>query len=219
MKIQHYSILIRSLPVRQQSFSTKRSTWGKAESQIPWLAALNNKIFENRNVVTISRQDVFAADDVRELIVKTIYWGYPRGMRGNHVVNIFNSMKEIEAEFMLALAREANQSIDSSNFASLLELFESIEGLGISTLTKLLYFNNVTFEGHRCLILDSRIIKILQEAKFDEFHSLRHIRYDKGLLLYTRYLEVMSAVSKELDLNCEGLEQFLFLFGGNLKVG
>ncbi|SEJ75203.1 hypothetical protein SAMN05216327_11892 [Dyadobacter sp. SG02] len=219
MKIQDYSGLIRNLPVRQQSFTTKRSTWGKAESQIPWLAELNNKIFENRIAVTISRQDVFATDDVRELIVKTIYWGYPRGMRGNHVVNIFNAMKEIETEFTLALARETNQSIDSSNFASLLELFESIEGLGISTLTKLLYFNDVTFDGHRCLILDSRIIKVLQEAKFNEFHSLRHIRYGKGVLLYTQYLQVMSAVSRDLDVNCEGLEQFLFLFGGNLKIG
>ena len=33
--------------------------------------------------------DIFETTDLRELIIKTIYWGYTGGMRGNHFVNIF----------------------------------------------------------------------------------------------------------------------------------
>jgi len=77
MKIEDYLTLIRNLPVMQQCFRTKHSTWKKAERKIPWLAVLNDKIFNKQDAVTISRQDIFATGDIRELIVRTIYWGYP----------------------------------------------------------------------------------------------------------------------------------------------
>ncbi|WP_138480071.1 8-oxoguanine DNA glycosylase OGG fold protein [Dyadobacter bucti] len=218
MTIRNYSDLIRSLPVRQQSFSTKRSTWEKAERQIPWLAQLNDKIFSNNKDVTISRQDIFATGDIRELIVRTIYWGYPRGMRGNYAIIIFYAIENIEVEFTSTLHGDLEQSIGPSNLTGLIDFFNRIEGLGIATLTKLLYFNNVSFEGYPCLILDSRIINVLKRGEFDELRSLRYIRYANSIVLYKQYLQVMLDVSKTLDTSCDSLEQFLFLFGGNLKV-
>lgn len=74
MKIANYQTLIFSLPVRQQCFTTKRTTWLKAEREINWLADLNDSLFENRKTLTISRQDIFNSNDsIIESIVKTIY--------------------------------------------------------------------------------------------------------------------------------------------------
>ena len=74
MNINSYQILISNLPVKQQSFTTKRETWQKAEKEIDWLPDLNNKLFENQNKLNISRQDIFnSSNSIRELILKTIH--------------------------------------------------------------------------------------------------------------------------------------------------
>ncbi len=98
MDIDNYRILISNLPVRQQCFTTKRTTWVKAEKEIDWLKDLNNKLFDNKDTLNISRQDIFnTKKSIRELILKTIYWGYTSGMRGNHFVNILKNISTIEA--------------------------------------------------------------------------------------------------------------------------
>ena len=76
MNMDRYKTLISNLPVRQQSFTTKRATWRKAEREIDWLENLNDKLFVDKDTLSISRQDIFDTVEIRELILKTIYWGY-----------------------------------------------------------------------------------------------------------------------------------------------
>ena len=59
MDIKNYQSLITNLPVRQQCFSTKRTTWRSAEKEIGWLESVNYKLFDNAEILRISRQDVF----------------------------------------------------------------------------------------------------------------------------------------------------------------
>jgi len=97
MNILQYKTLIQNLPVRQQSETTKRSTWLKAEDEIKWLKTLNEKLFDGQYTLTISRQDIFdSTNSTREFILKVIYWGYPRDMRGNHFVNILSNIQTLE---------------------------------------------------------------------------------------------------------------------------
>jgi hypothetical protein len=81
MKIDKFEVLISNLPVRQQSFTTKRTTWKTAEDKIDWLGAINDKLFDFKETLIISRQDIFISNkSIRETILKTIYWGYTAGM-------------------------------------------------------------------------------------------------------------------------------------------
>lgn len=83
MKLLDYHPLIANLPVREQSFTTNRTTWKKAEKENSDLKELNEQIFEqNQPFLTLKRQDVFDAENLKEKIIKTIYWGYPRGKSG-----------------------------------------------------------------------------------------------------------------------------------------
>ena len=63
MNIDNYKILIKNLPVRQQCFTTKRTTWNKAENEVGWLKTLNDKLFGDSGTLTISRQDIFNTKD------------------------------------------------------------------------------------------------------------------------------------------------------------
>jgi len=134
-------------------------------------------------------------------------------------MNIFYAIEAIEVELESTRNGDHRQSVVTSNLNHLLAMFDRTNGLGLATLTKLLYFNRVTFEGYPCLILDSRIISVLQEGTFAELQSLRHIRYRKGIEHYIQYLRIMSEISERFATNTENFEQFLFLFGGRLKVG
>jgi len=215
MDISNYKILISNLPVRQQSFSTKRKTWDKAEIQIDWLKNLNDKIFGEKPILTISRQDIFETTDLRELIVKTIYWGYPGGMRGNHFVNILRHIDLIENK--LNKLKNINRP-KTEDFYDLATSLKSVTGLGLSTYSKLLYFLQLTINDNPCLILDQRLIQVFKSKTYSDFQQINSIRYDNADKKYLEFLRLSNDLSKKLETKGENIEQFLFIFGKNLKT-
>lgn len=214
MNINAFRTLISNLPVRQQSFTTKRTTWGKAENQIEWLKKFNDNLFCDKKTFVISRQDIFDTTDLRELIIKTIYWGYTGGMRGNHFVNILKHIDLLEDKFNKLRQK---QSPTSDDFNDLSKIFKNISGLGLSTYSKLLYFLQITFNNNPCLILDQRLIDVIATETYSEFNSLNRIRYGNAENKYLDFLKLANEVAKTLVTEGENIEQFLFIFGNNLK--
>ena len=215
MNIDSYKILISNLPVRQQSFTTKRTTWLKAENEVSWLKLLNDNLFGGKQTLTISRQDIFETVDLRETIIKTIYWGYTGGMRGNHFVNILKHIGLIENTFR-ELKQTAKPTTD--DFNKLIVTFKGVTGLGLSTYSKLLYFLQLKFNGNPCLILDQRLIDVFTTKIYSEYNSLNGIKYgDNAEKKYLDFLRLTSEVSKNLGTDGENIEQFLFIFGNNIK--
>ena len=195
MNITAFKTLISNLPVRQQSFTTKRTTWEKAENQIEWLKKLNDNLFGDKKNLAISRQDIFETTDLRELIIKTIYWGYTGGMRGNHFVNILKHIDLLEDTFS-KLRQKQNPT--SSHFSELSQTFKNISGLGLSTYSKLLYFLQINFNDNPCLILDQRLIDVFATETYSEFNSINRIRYDNAEKKYLEFLQLTNEVSKKL---------------------
>ena len=218
MNIENYNQLISNLPVREQCFSTQRSTWSKAEDQIKWLKELNDKLFAGNPSLTISRQDIFETIETREIIIKTIYWGYPRGMWGNHFVNILKNIDLIESTLS---DLKNNSNLTSNDFSELSKTFADVRrfrGLGLSTYSKLLYFLKLKFENAPCLILDQRLINVFNSNSYVDFEKLNKIRYGKKAEeMYIEFLLITRNISERLKTNGENIELFLFTFGKNLK--
>jgi len=214
MNIANYKILISALPVRKQSFNTKRTTWIKAEKEILWLNQLNDNLFGNKSTLIISRQDIFDTTDLRETLIKSVYWGYPRGMRGNHFVNILKHIDLIENRLEKL---KQNKRPTAEDFNNLTTIFEGITGLGISTYSKLLYFLRLKFNDNPCLILDQRLINLFANKTFSDFHQLSGLRYGNADNRYLDYIQLTNQISKKLETKGENIEQFLFIFGNNLK--
>ena len=216
MDIKNYQTLISALPVRQQSFTTKRSTWEKAERVIDWLPELNNKIFGKQEALCISRQEILDSNSsIKECILKTIYWGYTAGMRGNHFVNILHHIQTLEEVFK-GLNNSTNLS--ASDFNELAKGLKNITGLGLSTYSKLLYFFNVKFDNNTCLILDQRLIDVFANKSYSQFASLGGINYNNAETKYLEYLSIMEKAASELETKGENVEQFLFIFGNSLNT-
>lgn len=214
MNIESYKILISNLPVRQQCFTTRRTTWNKAENEIEWLRNLNEKLFGDKKTLTISRQDIFETKEPRELIIKTIYWGYTAGMRGNHFVNILKHIDIIE-DAILNLKQNANPT--TTDFNQLTATLKNVVGLGLSTYSKLLYFFNITFNDNPCLVLDQRLIDVFASKCYSDLQQLCNIRYDNAEKRYLEFLQLTRQLANKIETEGENIELFLFTFGNNLK--
>lgn len=215
MKINKYQILISNLPVIEQCFTTKRTTWTKAEREITWLKKINDELFGDNKTLTISRQDIFETNEPQNAIIKTIYWGYPAGMRGNNLINILKQIKTIEN--VLHTLQEKQYPI-TDDYNDLASTFKGVAGLGLSTYSKLLYFFKITFNKYPCLILDQRLIDVFASKKYSNFQQIDKIRYDNAEKKYLDFLQVTSMLANELKTEGENIELFLFTFGNNLKT-
>lgn len=173
------------------------------------------RIFDGKDEVQISRKDLFAfakGDDLEYFIVATILWGYPRGMRGNHFQSLMSQVESLKVAL-----EEANNGI--TDWLKHYEKIKRIDGLGLSTYSKFLYFLGAKIEGSNALILDDRISATINKGLFKEFQSMGSVRYDNAVSKYTQYLKIVDTISNQLDADSGKVEMFIFEFGQNLKFG
>lgn len=137
-------------------------------------------------------------------------------MRGKHFVNIIKNIEKIESAFRRLIQ---TKRLTIEDFNSLKETFKGtgVIGLGLSTYSKLLYFLKINFNDNPCLILDQRLIDVFASETYLDFQELRGIRYDNAEKKYLDYLRITNEVSKKINSEGENIEQFLFIFGNNLK--
>jgi hypothetical protein len=215
ININLFQSLIQSLPTRRQCFSIKRDNFQNIENAFPWAMTMNNGLFLNQDVIQLSRNDLFNHTIIdREKILKIIYWGYPRGMRGNHLINILNNVDQIVEELNRL---HIINNLNSNDYISFHQWSGGITGLGSSTYTKLLYFCKIYFNSIHSMILDERIIRNFNNNVFIEFANLSPINNYQFHNYYIEYLESLNNLSLVMNTNEENIEQFLFIFGNNLK--
>ena len=215
MPITDYQTLIHELPTRQQAFTARRTTWENIADKVKGFYPYFNQLFPGKDDdIQISRQDIFDPTDTKIKILKTIIWGYPRGMRGNHFASIINHLSELSD----LLRNFYGKNISKLDYEDeILPTFKATKGLGLSTYSKLLYFFEIEIDGRPCLILDERLLRIFREGQYAAFEELSNKPKSNPAKWYVDYLRVMNKQAQKLNTQAENLEQFLFLFGGYLK--
>lgn len=204
MKLSNYDKLICSLPVREQCFTTKRSTWKNKNLPVSLFTS---------DELTVSRQDVFNSQTKEELLINTVFWGYPRGMRGSNL----NSILTDQNNLMQAIDDIRYQNITKDKLLEVMANLHNIKGLSLSTYSKLLYFLEVKVDNCDCVILDQRIINVFSKKRVENFEELSSIKYGTANKFYARYIELIDYEAGRLQTRSENIELFLFAFAGNLK--
>jgi len=208
MHLNNYKALIQAMPILDQAFLVKAKNWEKQLSPEDF-----RYIFRGQPHILLSREDVFLTNRIDFFIIKTILWGYPAGMRGNHFSSIYNSLADISA----ILNRSDRMELNFEDLSNLQTAFRAFPGLGLSTYTKFLQLRGFRFDGVPALILDERIIRVFKNKVFDEFQSLSNITEYNKESHYAVYLKCMHECAQQLETTPEHLELFLFTFGNNLK--
>ncbi len=211
MTLEKYVSLIENLPYLDQAFETKQSTWLRECKKSHFFNQFCVRTF-SAPILKISRHDVFtaASNDLDQGILFCILWGYPRNMRGNNFSNILSSIEKIKSIVSY------DKQVTSQEFQIMINTLKG-SSIGLSTLSKLLYFFRMKIDGHQCLILDKRIVEIFKNGLYFELMSIKRINDYNKIELYVEYLRLMSDTANKFNLLPDKLEFFLFHFGNSLK--
>jgi hypothetical protein len=112
MRLSEFKSLISNMPVAHQAFTSKRTTWAPHVDENTEAGKALRSIFGSSDEVTLSRSDLrslASKPNMAEFVVATIIWGYPRGMRGNHVGNL---MGHFDALTQLLVAAKTHPIVD-----------------------------------------------------------------------------------------------------------
>lgn len=196
--------LIRSIPVAEHSVNVSAAFW-EPLCRVAGRGEAFSALFAGRSSIRISRQWLWAADgvspEVRTLAI--LPWGYPSGARARIHEAWLARLPEIAEKTGrtgLTWTRYHQDLVDCG-------------GLGISTITKLAHFRGQTFAGRSALILDQRILGVLQADRWGELRELTGLRYHNAAANYLQYLEVLHGVAVVGGYAAAQLEFFLFALG------
>jgi hypothetical protein len=216
MRLADFRTLISAMPVPYQAFASKRSTWVSQINRGNEAGNALRSIFGPRDEVAIvSRSDLRSLgtkSDLAQFVMATILWGYPGGMRGNHVANLIDHFDSLT--HLLSAARAEPVDNWKEHYAKV----GPITGIGLSTYTKFLHFLSVKVQGHAALILDDRIIQVANRGTFAELAPLEDLSSYHAPRLYPKYLQCMHDTAAHLSVSAEQIEFFLFEFGLDLKT-
>ncbi|MCR5288479.1 MAG: hypothetical protein K6E51_00645 [Treponema sp.] len=198
---------IRNLDVENHKIDKiRKRNWDALN--YPEKDALHRAIFTT-DEITLTRGEVKAETDIKTKIMKVLMWGYqtPSGTPPQATFeDIANHLTKLEAIF----SRIQNQNLNAAQLQEVYNNMCDIQGLGkygMATKAKLLYFFNVSFEGKKCLILDSKVVKNLN--RFDDFPGTEWAANQK---CYPNYLSLMDELAMIHNVSSEQLEMFLFRY-------
>ena len=148
----------------------------------------------------ISREMIFREKDCRRKAILTLLWGFPRGYRNSKTHK--NAVKSV-----VEIAEENN---DKNLTPEMFKFMIGKAGVGLSTLSKILYFFEYKVNGNPALILDSIVRKNIKEfSEFEETVKKRAGSYGE----YVSYVDSVAEVSKNMrDVTPDQIEFFLFKF-------
>ncbi|GEM_PF-2858086 len=229
MRISNYKRLIQVLPFMEQAFDVKRSHWENLvssdildiifvedadQNQMTSSGSEKSHSKPNDATVTMSRFELFNDQAIDLLLIKVLMWGYPTKGRGKNIENIlkntnFTKLKEELTKY----GKKGTIAIDEIR-----ELLK-MEGLGLSTLSKFLYFMRLKIDSYRTLILDQRVISALTSGKYSDIgiEEFQNLKYENAIDYYLKYLTFSHQIANQLQAEPDQVEMFFFEYGRNLK--
>ena len=167
------------------------------EVAVPSAVIRNNRFFDGRQEVFLTREDVFvgcASDDLGRGLLSALYWGYPKNQHGvcSHVHQNYEIIINLLRNY-----RNANLTLDEYHTIRN-AVFVPARGVNISTFSKILYFCNVRLNGNPCVIYDNRVRSKILNCLSDEtvFEGLRHAAHlANPYTAYWHYVECVAALA------------------------
>ncbi len=181
------------------SVNPQHGKWVKLFSDYPIIReVLDGLEKDGKGYCHISRKDVFAEKDNARKAILVLLWGFPGGYRNSDTHR--NAVKSA-----LEIAEEIN---DRNLTETMFKAMMAKKSIGLSTLSKILYFFEYKVDGNRALILDSRVRANLRAfPEFKETICNRAGSFEE----YTSYVNRMTEIANKMSgVTPDQLEFFLF---------
>jgi hypothetical protein len=199
-------------PKSDSKFKYNVDKWSKLDSK--YKKEIHE--FENKE---INRQDIIncfndfykekSSSFIKPFLL-TMVWGFSDTGYGTHRTNNY-----LSSESNIKLIEEAILNIKNGEKNYLEKSFNAlkrIKGLGISYLTKVLYFaTKAKGIDEYALIFDNRVAaSIVMLTTSKEIHDIVIIQPSSKFKNYKKYNDLIHALAKKNDVSAEQIEMYLF---------
>ena len=162
------------------------------------LTPLHTTLFAGRATIQVSRDWLHHAavpDELRCLAV--LLWSHPNGARGH------------EQDWLAQLPSIAQAATPASSWEEYYDQLRAFDHLRIGTISKLACFFGQVFVRLPALILDHRIISVLQSGQWAELLRFESVTAANAHHSYVGYLDCLHALAARSKTHAEQWELFL----------
>lgn len=162
-----------------------------------------NSITDGKSV-SVSRSQIFQTSEPYDKMIKALWWGYPNGMRANPY---FNNIIAAARAVSTCLNQYKDKDIPEADYLHLYREVKKIvgPGIGMSTISKLFYFFNISVEGRRSVIVDEKVRTAMKH--FDDFNP---IHSSDEAVWYLKAVREINRVAEDWA-EPDQIEYFLFV--------
>ena len=190
--------LVAALPVGQHQVEVPSAAWAD-RCGAAGLTPLHTALFAGRPTIQISRDwlhQAAVAADLRCLAV--LLWAYPNGARGH------------EQDWLTQLpAISEAAATPAASWEEYYDRLRAFDHLRITIISKLACFFGQVFVPLPALILDQRIITVLQSSQWAELLSFESITAANAHHSYVGYLDCLHSLAARSKTHAAQWEMFL----------
>lgn len=209
MRINFFRNRIQLLDPSSQTINIVQisSKWNDIIGLYPIVGNVFHALSQNdRRNLLVSRYDVFNTGNLDQRIIKALIWGYPYGMQGTR--NLQSIMAHLHQ--IIQIVNEYNSGpLTKERFLSAYRTLSCISGLKQSTLSKILYFCNVSVGSNRAVIVDANVIEAF--GFFDDYYDAS-FESDPAERYFRQIVRINSSACR-LNVTPDQIEYFLFELG------
>ena len=195
-------------PLLESKFMYDSKRWAK-------LNPLYKKLISDFEDKSICRADVIHAfkeyyssqGDAMRAFMLTMVWGFSDTGYGTHRANTYISVPS-----NIELIKKAIDSVKQNDLKSAFNDLKKIKGLGVSYITKVLYFATRGAEQpNYTLIYDIRVASALvQLTAPKEIFEIVSINPSSKFIDYEKYNTLIHKLARKYKVEAESVEMFLF---------
>jgi hypothetical protein len=209
MNISIYKEAIKTLnPLIESKFEYKVERWKNLNPKfISSISDFENLFITRQNVIDSFKDYYSGKIGWEKPFLLVMIWGFADTGYGTYRTNNYILTEENQK-----LIQKSFDEVLNNDLASAYKSLKSIKGLNISYISKVLYFATkaCNYKDY-ALIYDIRVAKSLVKlTTLPEIFEIVEIVPSSKFSHYKMYISLMHKKARELDLETESLEMFLF---------
>ena len=209
MNISIYKEAIKKLnPLIESKFEYKVERWKNLNPKfVNSISDFENSFITRQDVINSFIDYYSGKVNWEKPFLLVMIWGFADTGYGTYRTNNYILTEENQK-----LIEKSFNEVLNNDLASAYKSLKSIKGLNISYISKVLYFATkaCNYEDY-ALIYDIRVAKSLVKlTTLPEIFEIVEIVPSSKFLHYKMYISLMHKMAKELNLETESLEMFLF---------
>lgn len=215
--IEEYLEIIKKLePLNNSKFKYNGLRWrylnGNLKNSV--IRYLDKEI-SRQNIIDSFKEYFKGKIDVETPFTLTMIWGFSETGYGT-----FRTNKYLSHEGNKQLVVKALQYIRNNDLENGYKTFKQVKGLGISYISKLMYFATRALPNceEYCLIYDIRVARTLLKISCPkEIYEILQVSPSDKYEHYMSYNEMLHRISKNNNIDADALEMFLFDYDELIK--